>query len=268
MSHSNFQSRYQYLVFDIHGVLLGRTEPAGHLPAASVMSRLRTAGYGIRFLTNTSSVSRASMAAMLEEVGIVADPSEVFTAATTVAHYLRHVELPQRLFVIGSNELRQEITLVGGAAILWSGPDEADVVVVSRDPSLGQATLEPLCRNEGVRLIATCRDSRFPNGDGLDIGPGPTVELVERTLGKTAHVLGKPNHYVLTAVMGLTSKELAATLVIGDSPDQDIALANQAGASSALLTAPSSAVSMGETDHGAPRPDRVITTLDELLEFL
>jgi arabinose operon protein AraL len=267
MSQSDLHSRYRYLVFDIHGVLLGRTEPAGHLSAVAVMSRLRAAGYGIRFLTNTSSVSRTNMAAVLEDVGIAADPSEVFTAATTVAHYLRHVESPQRLFVIGSDELRQEITRVSGTAIFWSGPDEADVAVVSRDPSLGQAILEPLCRNEGVRLIATCRDSRFPNGDGLDIGPGPTVELVERTLGKTAKVLGKPNHYVLTAVMGLTPKELAATLVIGDSPDQDIALANRAGASSVLLSTPGSAVSR-ETDNSAPRPDRVIATLDELLEFL
>ena len=74
MSQSDLHSRYRYLVFDIHGILLGRTEPAGHLPAVAVMSRLRAAGYGIRFLTNTSSVSRTIMAAALEDVGIAADP--------------------------------------------------------------------------------------------------------------------------------------------------------------------------------------------------
>lgn len=265
--------RFRHLVFDIHGVLLGRFEPAGHLPPGAVMARLRAAGYGIRFLTNASSVSRGKMAAILEDAGIEADSSEVFTAATTVAHYLRHGDTPRRLFAIGSDELRDEITRTGGNAIRWVGPDEAEVVVVSRDPTLDRTTLDLLGRNGGIHLIATCRDSRFPNGERIDIGPGPTVELVEHTLGQVAHVLGKPNQYVLTTVMGIASGEMAATLVIGDSLDQDIALANNVGAGSVLLLPPNAGRSAAaacatQADGAFPRPDRVIRAIDELLDFL
>ncbi|UUZ54253.1 HAD hydrolase-like protein [Massilia sp. H-1] len=102
------------------------------------------------------------------------------------------------------------------------------MVVVSRARLLDRDTLDQLACNRGVRLLATCRDARFPNGERVDIGPGPTVELVESALGRAAHVLGKPNPYALTAVMGIPRGELAATLIIGDSLHQDIALANNA----------------------------------------
>ncbi|MDB5754998.1 MAG: hypothetical protein JWR56_1426 [Massilia sp.] len=262
--------RFRHLVFDIHGVLLGRSEPAGHLPPGAVLAGLRAAGYGIRFLTNGSSVSRQKMVALLEQAGIEADSSEVFTAATTVAHYLRHGDTPRRLFVIGSDELRDEITRTAGNAIRWVGPAEADVVVVSRAPALDKGTLGLLGSNGGIRLIATCRDSHFPNGNRIDIGPGPTVQLIENLLGQVAHVLGKPNPYVLTAVMGIAPGEMAATLVVGDSLDQDIALANNAGAGSVLMVASDarSAAPAPGAQAAFPHPDRMMLALDELLDFL
>lgn len=250
-----------HLVFDIHGVLLGRTEPAGNLRPGPVLAHLRSAGYQIRFLTNSSSVSRSAMAAALEDAGIEAGADEVFTAATTLAHYLRHCETPKTLCTIGSEQLREELAHAGNGAIRQAGPDEADMIVVSRDPTLDQATLDRLARNSKVRLLATCRDSRFPNGERIDIGPGPTVERVEAALGRKAHVLGKPNPYALSAVMGITPATMRATLVIGDSREQDIALAANAGARSVLLAAG------GDTAPG-PRPDRVVQSIDSLLEFL
>jgi arabinose operon protein AraL len=259
--------RVRNLVFDIHGVLLGRTEPPGHLPAAAVLARLRDRGYRIRFITNTSSVARATMANALMDAGIAATPSDVFTAATTVGTYLRTSPMPRRLFVIGSDELRREITRVGGDAVQWCGPDEADTVVVSRDPGLDRATLDLLRANGNVRLVATCRDARFPNGGRLEQGPGPTVERVEQALGKTAHVLGKPNHYVLSEVMGLTPQDIAETLVIGDSVEQDVMLARNAGARWLLLAGPATAAEPPPACD--PRcPGRLINALDEMLELL
>lgn len=265
MSMPVSRSAIRHLVFDIHGVLLGRTEPAGHLPAAAVMARLRAAGYRIRFLTNASSVTRESIAATLREAGTEAAAADVFTAATTVAHYMRHCDTPRSLFTIGSDALREELLRAGASPIRAAGPADADMVVVSRAPALDRDTLDQLACNRGVRLLATCRDARFPNGERVDIGPGPTVELVESALGRAAHVLGKPNPYALTAVMGIPRGELAATLIIGDSLHQDIALANNAGARSVLLAAPGTAAGNYVT---GPCPSRVLHSLDALLEFL
>lgn len=259
--------RVRNLVFDIHGVLLGRTEPPGHLPAGAVLDALRGRGHRISFVTNTSSVPRATMANALVDAGIAATPSEVFTAATTVSTYLKTGSpVPLRVFVIGSAELRREITDIAGDAVRWSGPGEADVVVVSRAPDLDEATVQELRGNSAVQLVATCRDARFADGGRLVQGPGPTVERVEQALGKTAHVLGKPNHYVLTDVMGLSRQDIAETLVIGDSIEQDVMLARNAGARWVLLAGPA-------TEAGPPPADDPwclgpVKALDDLLELV
>lgn len=252
------------LVFDVHGVLLGRTEPAGHLGPDAVLARLRDRGHRIRFVTNSSSVSRAAMAGALADAGIAAAPSEVYTTATTVGTYLKAGPAPRDVFVIGSDQLRAEITRVAGDAVRWAGPDEADTVVVSRSPDLDESTLDALRGNTAVRLVATCRDARFSDGGRMVAGPGPTVERVERALGKTATVLGKPNHYVLSDVMRLTARDLADTVVIGDSVEQDVKLARNAGTGWLLLADPATTA---EPPPDGP-PGRLINALDEMLEWV
>jgi ribonucleotide monophosphatase NagD (HAD superfamily) len=130
--------------------------------------------------------------------------------------------------------------------------------VVSRDPGLDAATLEALAQARPELLIATCRDAHFPSARGLQVGPGPTVERVERALGRTSFVVGKPNPYVLGAVMGIPPAGLASTLVVGDSVEQDVALGRNAGAISVLLADP-------VPPHPAVIPDHAIRSLDELL---
>lgn len=259
------------LVFDIHGVLLGREEPSGHRGAGEVLSELRLAGYPVRFLTNTSSTPRDQLCHQLAKAGIEARESEIYTAAQSVAHHLRRARSDGRtpsLQVIGSEQLRSEIRAHCGDTVRWAEqPEEADTVVISRDPSLTDALLERLGKCDSLELIATCRDRHFPNGGRVDTGPGTTVERVERALGKRAQVLGKPNPYVLTQVMGLAPEILPYTVVIGDSVDQDIALSRHAGTRSVLL------LDAGhEQDPDKPEPefqaDHTIQALDQLLTLL
>lgn len=255
--------RVRNLVFDIHGVLLGRTEPAGRMAAGPVLDKLRGRGYRIRFVTNTSSTSPEALAKSLVAEGIDATPDEVFTAATTVGTYLGAGTVRRNLFVVGSDQLRTEITRIASDTVRLCGPAEADVVVVTRDPDLTEETLDLLRGNRTAQLIATCRDGRFASGAGLAQGPGPTVERVERALGRTAQILGKPNQYVLRAVMRLTPQDIAETVVIGDSIEQDVMLARSAGARWFLLAEPETAAPPSGTGTG-----QLINALDEMLELL
>lgn len=264
-------SRQAPLVFDIHGVLLGREEPSGHRGAAEVLHALRSAGYPVRFLTNTSSTPRSMLRQQLERVGIQADVAEIYTAAQSVAYHLHQRGAggdKPRLHVIGSDQLRSEISAHCGDTVIWADqPEEADTVVVSRDPTLSDALLRRLGKSESLELIATCRDRSFPNAGRVHTGPGPTVERVEQALGKRAHVIGKPNPYVLTHVMGLSQAVLPYTVVVGDSIDQDIALSKQGGTRSVLLAAGGS----GETIDASPaalKADHTIHALDQLLSLL
>lgn len=170
--------------------------------------------------------------------------------------------------MIGSPGLREEIARSCGPAVAWADPEDADTLVVSRDPNLSDDLLARLARTRDLRLIATCRDLAFPSGTALEPGPGQTLARVERVLGRTALVAGKPNPEVLTAVMGIPAAELADTLVVGDSPEQDIALGRQAGARTVLIAPPPGSPPHPDGRAGGVAADHVIHALDELLELL
>lgn len=261
------------LIFDIHGVLLGRREPEGHAAPGMVLDKLRAAGYPLRFLTNSSSVSRTAMAAQLAAGGIRVAADEIYTAATAVAHYLRASARPRRLHVIGSDSLREEIFQHCGDHVVWASPEETDTVVVSRDPALTDDLLARLARVPALELIATCRDAHFPVGTRVDTGPGPTVSRVEAALGRQAWVVGKPNTYVLTDVMALTPQILSDSVIVGDSLEQDVALCRSVGARSVLVLnesveARSVKANAGSQIDALYQPDHAITAIDQLLPLL
>jgi len=251
--------RYKYFVIDIHGVLIGRDRAPSDISAGEVVMKLRKTGSAIRFLTNSSSVSRAAVVEQLLCAGVAAHNEEVFTTAITTGFYLRGTGVKHRLYVIGSPNLRLEIANICGTQIEWVDPEEAATVIVSRDPRLTEETLGRLGKTPEVFLIATCRDPHFPTRNGVAVGSGPTVERVERALGKTAFVIGKPNPYVLTAVMGIPAEDLGATLVVGDSLAQDVALGRNSGCDTALIT------TAGTQLAEQPKPDYIIHTFGELL---
>ena len=256
------------LIFDIHGVLIGRREPAGHRSPGAVVAALRRAGHPLRFLTNSSSVSRWMLVEQLAAAGVHAEAGEIFTAAGTVAHYLRSRAEPCRLFLIGSDGLRAEIEHSCGARVAWAAPEQADTVVISRDPSLDKKLLDRLAQASRPRLIATCRDRHFPNGVEVATGPGSTVRYVEQALGRNAWVIGKPNTYVLTEVMGLSAEQLANTIVIGDSLEQDVALCETIGARAVLVV--NDPIPAGTESRGtsARHPHHPIRALDQLFSIL
>lgn len=256
------------LIFDIHGVLLGRREPVGHRTSGDVIRALRKMGYPLRFLTNSSSISHRALVEQLATAGVQAEIDEIYTAAVVVAHYLRTSKTPIKLYVIGSANLRTEIVESCRDNVVCVSPENADTIVISRDPSLNDEVLERLMHASNPRLIATCRDLQFPDGTTMNAGPGPTVKRVETALGREAWVIGKPNTYVLTHVMGLAPEALAGTIVVGDSIEQDVALCKSAGSRSVLVLNEFAAINVENTGNASCRPDHTIEAIDQLFSLL
>lgn len=252
-----------HIILDVHGVILGLDVEA-EACARETIGYLRAAGFPLRFLTNSSSVSRSKLVRDLASAGIVADEAEVFTSATTVATFLRSKARSLGLYVVGSPSLREEIQRVCGELIDWSSPEDADVIVVSRAPWLDEHLLKRLAANEHAIILATCRDGYFADGSGTHVGPGRTVTLVERAAERTAVVVGKPNPYVLTDVMNLNEQEIRRCLVVGDSIAQDVMLARNAQARSVFLSPSSDA----PADASDAQPDFTIRRLNELLTVI
>lgn len=252
---------YRNVVFDLHGVLLGVPEPIGRPSFGTVVTALREAGLTLRFLTNSSSVTPAQLAAELFARGVGVAPSEIVTAGVAVGRHLHRRFRQPRVLLIGSQTLRDTVDRSCGGTVLWCDGDEAEVVVVSRVARLDDATLDAAraASARGAALLATCRDFSFPSGGTRVEGPGVTVARIEAVMGRTAEVVGKPNPDMLTGALGIPAHDLAATLVVGDSPEQDVALAKRAGCPSVLIA---------DRAGDGPEPDFHIRHLDQLLDIV
>lgn len=228
----------QRVIFDLHGVLIDRTAtPFETTISAGILTSLRDAGVKIGFVTNSSSLGSEEVSALLQSHSIKVYPDEIVTAGLAMAAYIERYFSGSRIYLIGKEDLRKLIERVCLNMVRWTSGDQADVVVVGRDPDLTEEKLEgaATASRRNAVLLATSRDRSFPANGGYHPGPGYTVDRVESAMGVRAYVVGKPNPFALTEMFGLSRSDLKNTLIVGDSFDPDVLFGMNAGAATALL---------------------------------
>jgi HAD superfamily hydrolase (TIGR01450 family) len=248
------------VALDLDGVVYTGDVP---LPGAvEAIERIRGLGLQVRFVTNNSYRSRASIAGKLRRLGVLADESEVMTSGYAAGLLLRRLNQgqPARVVVVGSGELRKMIAAQGFEAVL-EGPDR--FLVVGMDHSFTydriRAALETL--RGGALFVACNRDATYPvEGGRLVPGCGPMVAAIECACGRKAdYVVGKPRPGLLEMVAAADGLSPSEMLVVGDTPETDILAARRFGCPSALVGDPAAIVS-----DDSQRPDFVVRSLAEV----
>lgn len=214
------------LLVDIDGVLVvSWREIAG---AADAIARCRHAGMPLRFLTNTTSISRVEIADRLIGVGIAAEPPEILTAPAATAAWIRTSRAGARCYVINSGDLGDDL-----AGVDLVGPDEpADLVVLGgAGPEFSYTQMNHALGLllSGADLVGMHRNLYWRTADGFSLDTGAYLVALERAAGTAATVLGKPSaDFFLTALgeLGLEADEVA---MIGDDIDNDILGAQAVG---------------------------------------
>ena len=222
LSAAELASRYVGVLLDLDGVCyLGRRPIPG---AATAIGRLRTAGLGVRFVTNNSTRTPRVAADHLATVGITADEGDVVTSPQAAADLLAP---GTRCLVIGMDGVRT--ALEDRRCILSDDPQDVDVVVVGMDTEL---TWEKLCTattalDRGARFVGTNGDVSFPSADGLWPGNGAILAALSAATGRQPEVAGKPHApLLLRAARSLPEGPL---LMVGDRIDTDIVGAQALG---------------------------------------
>lgn len=197
-------SRIRHLALDMDGTiysggtLFDFTRP--------FLQRMRTLGIEYTFLTNNSSRSARDYLQYLKklELGVRAD--QLFTSGLATIEYLR-VNYPDchRLFVLGTESLRNEFTESGFTVVGESSLDEPEAVVVGFDTALGY---ERLCKagywiDRGRPFIATHRDRICPTDrQTLLVDCGAICACLESATGRAPDVvLGKPHPCMLDGIL-------------------------------------------------------------------
>jgi HAD superfamily hydrolase (TIGR01458 family) len=219
------------VLLDLDGVLYVEGEPIAG--AVEAIERLRSMGRSLRFVTNTTSRSRAATLAILAGLGFDVGEDELLTPVVLARSLClqrgyRRVAL---LVAEGTEEDFAGLDAVGGE-------EAADAVIVG---DLGDAwTYGALNRAfrlimDGAELIALQRNRFWLRRDGLALDAGPFVAALEYATGREATVVGKPSPAFFAQALGDLGVGPADAVMVGDDVESDIGGALGAGLAAVLV---------------------------------
>jgi len=216
-------------LIDLDGVFYieEQTIPGG----VETVTWLRDQNYPIRFLTNTTMYSRASLVAKLARFGIQAEPGEMFSTAVVAAKWLAARDISRVQLLLPDDPQKD----FAGFEISDRQPEV--VVVGDMGERFNYDILNSafLAVKGGAQLIALQKGRYWQKEDGLAMDAGAFVAALEYATETEAELIGKPNRaYFDTALkdIGLDPSRVA---MIGDSLDADIGGAQAVGMPTILV---------------------------------
>jgi 4-nitrophenyl phosphatase len=249
------------VLFDMDGVLYrGQQRLDG---VRELLQLLDARGIGYACITNNASMTPGQYEAKLDAMGIAIPAERVVTSAIATGVYLRATYPPgTRVFIVGMRGLREALLADGHFVEDGVAPE---LVVQGADFELTYATLRQATTliRRGARYVATNPDKTFPAEEGLIPGAGAIMAALIAATDATPTVIGKPAPAMFEVAAALLGVTPAATLVIGDRLDTDIAGAQAADMTSLLLLTGVS--TRAEAEAGPIVPDLILPDLPALV---
>lgn len=227
------------VLLDVDGVLHVGWEPVPGAP--EVLAALEEAGLPFRLLTNTTTVSRATLGRKLRAIGLPAADEALLTAPVATARYLQRRHPGARCFLIAKGDVADDLR-AAGVAVVADDAEAAEVVVVAgAEEELTYARLNRAFRllHGGATLVAMHRNRFWRTADGLALDSGPFVRALEEAAGVRAVTIGKPAAgFFRQAVreLGLPAGTApGAVVMVGDDAGSDVAPARKLGLRGVLV---------------------------------
>lgn len=233
--------------------------------AAEAVRRLRADGHRLRFVTNTTTRSKAALAEELRGHGIEVDEAEVQTTADAAVAALRG----RRVLALVMHALVHDlegVELVGdnADAVLLGGADETpETNLVFSYMNLARAFSE---LELGADLYCLHRNRWWQTQRGPLLDSGCFVAGLEYAAGVEATVLGKPSSAYFEAACVALDAEPGMTWMVGDDLESDIAGAQGVGMRTVLVR-----TGKFRPDHvegSLVRPNGIVSSIGHLPDWL
>jgi len=221
------------VLIDIDGVLTVSWKPVEGAVAA--LKRLREAALPVALVTNTTSRTRESIAAVLAAVGFPVTAGDILTAPVIAAAYLNDHYPGARCLLLNSGDIGEDLT---GVTLAGDGGPGVDVVLVGGAGA--EFSYQALNRafhhlQHGARLVAMHRGLYWRTDRGLQLDSGAFVAGLEQAAGTEAEVVGKPAPAFFAAALAHLGASAAGTLMVGDDIENDVLAAQRQGLTGVLV---------------------------------
>jgi HAD superfamily hydrolase (TIGR01458 family) len=226
MAHLSF---IRGILFDLDGVLyVGSTAVEGAVEAIAAIKRR---GYRCRFITNTSTLSLASLYKKLAGFGFDIAEHEIVSAARAALIYLQQFDDPVCHLLL-ADDVKQDFRHVR------QSDSRADFVIVG---DIGDAWSYERLNHifnlliGGAELIAIHKNRFWQTERGLQLDIGAFVSGLEYASRKQATIIGKPSPDFFRAAMSELELPPEQVAVVGDDIDTDIGGGQHAGLTGILV---------------------------------
>jgi HAD superfamily hydrolase (TIGR01458 family) len=251
------------ILLDVDGVLHVSGAP---LPgAADAVRRLRAAGHRIRFVSNSTTKSRAHLAAHLREMGFELEDDELQTTGGVAARTLKG----KRVLAITMPGILDDLDglqLIGmnADAVLVGGADEGEETGrVFSYLNLNRAFLEV---EDGAELYCLHKNRWWQTADGPRLDAGAFVAGLEFATETEAIVLGKPSAAYFGAALEALDADPELAWIVGDDVDGDIVGGQKHGMRTVLVR--TGKFRPDEVEASGVIPDGIVSSIAQLPDWL
>jgi HAD superfamily hydrolase (TIGR01458 family) len=251
------------ILLDVEGVLQVSGRPLDG--ATRAVLRLRESGHRIRFVTNSTTSSRANLAKGLRNQGIELEDEELQTSAIAAVHALKGKRVLALTMAAVVEDL-EGIELVGDTpdAVLLGGADETEETNrVFSYMNLARAFAE---LDAGADLFCLHKNRWWQTERGPLLDTGALVAGLEYAAGIEATVLGKPSPAYFAAALDALDADADMAWMVGDDLESDIAGARAHGLRTVLVR--SGKFRQRDLDHSRIEPDVVLDSIADLPYWL
>jgi HAD superfamily hydrolase (TIGR01458 family) len=251
------------ILLDVDGVLHVSGEPISG--AAEAVRRLREDGHRLRFVTNNTTRSRATLAEEMRAMGIELDDEELETTPRAAARALagKRVLALTMHAIVGELE---GVELVGedAEAVLIGGADESpETNLVFSFMNLARAFQE---LEAGAELFCLHKNRWWQTKHGPLLDAGAFVAGLEYAAEVDATVLGKPSSAFFEAALAAVDADAEMTWMVGDDIEADVAGAQRHGMKTVLVR--TGKFRPDAVERTNIRPDAIVSSIAQLPNWL
>lgn len=233
--------------------------------AAEAVLELRGAGHRLRFVTNSTTRSRADLVSELRAMGIELEEGELQTTADSAARLLAG----RRVLALTMPAIIEDldgIELVGDSAdaVLIGGADESpETNQVFSYMNLARAFSE---LQAGAELYALHKNRWWQTRRGPLLDAGTFVAGLEYAAEVEAIVIGKPSAAYFDAALAALDADAGMTWMVGDDVETDVVGAKACGLKAVLVR--TGKFRPDAVERSGVTPDGIVSSIAQLPEWI
>ena len=248
------------VLFDLEGTLYENGRPIAG--AAAALAAFDRRGIPYRFVTNTTSRPRRTLAAELAAMGLPSEIERLFTAPRAGRALLLERGW-RRAHLLVTDAVREDLD---GIAADAEHPDAVVLGDLGEEATYARLNHAFRLMLEGVPLVTLARNRYYLGRDGLRLDQGPFAAALEYASGREALLAGKPAPSFFADALRSLGVRPEEAAIVGDDLDADVGGGQAAGMRGVLVR--TGKFRAEEAARSRVRPDAVIDSAAALPDLL